>query len=77
MATSAETDVRVLASKGMQHDWPLTLSWLDESRLAWNAMRRSWRNHNAERPTDKASKPNEFTSEQLNDIAQRHGVRFK
>jgi epsilon-lactone hydrolase len=24
---------------GMQHDWPLTLPWLDESRLAWNAMR--------------------------------------
>jgi hypothetical protein len=24
----------------MQHDWPLTLPWLDESRAAWSAMRR-------------------------------------
>lgn len=23
---------------GMQHDWPLTLPWLDESRLAWSAI---------------------------------------
>jgi len=29
----------VLIGRGMQHDWPLTLPWLDESRLAWNAMR--------------------------------------
>jgi epsilon-lactone hydrolase len=29
----------VLIGKGMQHDWPLTLPWLDESRLAWNTMR--------------------------------------
>ena len=39
-ATSAGTDVRVLIGKGMQHDWPLTLPWLDESRHAWNAIRR-------------------------------------
>ena len=38
-ATSAGTDVRVHIGKGMQHDWPLTLPWLDESRLAWSAMR--------------------------------------
>ncbi len=38
-ATSAGTDVRVHLGKGMQHDWPLTLPWLDESRLAWSAMR--------------------------------------
>src|SRR5712691_12540816 len=38
-ATSVGTDARVLIGKGMQHDWPLTLPWLDESRLAWNAMR--------------------------------------
>jgi len=37
-ATSAGTDVRVHIGKGMQHDWPLTLPWLDESRLAWRAM---------------------------------------
>ena len=39
-ATSEGTDVRVLVGKGMQHDWPLTLPWLDESRFAWNVMRR-------------------------------------
>lgn len=38
-ATSAGTDVRVHLGKGMQHDWPLTLPWLDESRLAWSAMK--------------------------------------
>jgi monoterpene epsilon-lactone hydrolase len=38
-AASARTDVRVHLGKGMQHDWPLTLPWLDESRLAWSAMR--------------------------------------
>ena len=37
-AASAGTDVRVHIGKGMQHDWPLTLPWLDESRLAWSAM---------------------------------------
>ena len=44
-ATSVGTDVRVLIGKGMQHDWPLTLPWLDESRLAWNAMRRFVEEH--------------------------------
>jgi hypothetical protein len=29
----------VLIGKGMQHDWPLTLPWLDESRAAWQAIR--------------------------------------
>ena len=38
-ATAAGTDVRVHLGKGMQHDWPLTLPWLDESRDAWSAMR--------------------------------------
>ena len=37
-ATSAGTDVRVHLGKGMQHDWPLTLPWLDESQLAWSTM---------------------------------------
>jgi hypothetical protein len=31
--------------EGMQHDWPLTLPWLDESRLAWSAMRRFVEEH--------------------------------
>jgi len=38
-ARRAGTDARVLVGKGMQHDWPLTLPWLDESREAWAAMR--------------------------------------
>jgi monoterpene epsilon-lactone hydrolase len=39
-AASVGTDVRVLIGKGMQHDWPLTLPWLDESKHAWNTIRR-------------------------------------
>jgi monoterpene epsilon-lactone hydrolase len=37
-AASAGTQVLVHIGKGMQHDWPLTLPWLDESRLAWKAI---------------------------------------
>jgi monoterpene epsilon-lactone hydrolase len=37
-ARSAGTEVRVLVGQGMQHDWPLTLPWLGESRRAWQAM---------------------------------------
>jgi len=37
-AMRAGTDARLLVGKGMQHDWPLTLPWLDESRDAWNSM---------------------------------------
>ena len=32
-------DATVHIGEGMQHDWPLTLPWLDESRLAWTAIR--------------------------------------
>jgi epsilon-lactone hydrolase len=39
LATRAGTDARLLVGRRMQHDWPLTLPWLDESRHAWNAMR--------------------------------------
>jgi acetyl esterase/lipase len=39
-ATRAGTPVRLVIGPGMQHDWPLTLPWLDESRSAWNEMRR-------------------------------------
>jgi epsilon-lactone hydrolase len=39
-ARSAGIAVELLIGEGMQHDWPLTLPWLDESRLAWSAMRR-------------------------------------
>jgi acetyl esterase/lipase len=31
----AGTDARLLLGRGMQHDWPLTLPWLGESRRAW------------------------------------------
>lgn len=37
-ALSVGTAVQTLIGKGMQHDWPLALPWLDESRLAWNTM---------------------------------------
>ncbi len=39
-AAAVGTDARVHVGRGMQHDWPLTLPWLDESRLAWEAMER-------------------------------------
>jgi hypothetical protein len=29
----------------MQHDWPLTLPWLDESKHAWNTIRRFLEEH--------------------------------
>ncbi len=38
-AAGKGTDARVFIGKGMQHDWPLTLPWLDESRAAWKAIR--------------------------------------
>ena len=37
-AASKGADARVLIGDGMQHDWPLTLPWLDESRAAWQAI---------------------------------------
>ena len=37
-ATRAGTPAQVLIGTGMQHDWPLTLPWLDESRSAWSQM---------------------------------------
>jgi epsilon-lactone hydrolase len=38
-AASSGTPTRLLVGKGMQHDWPLTLPWLEESRLAWSEIR--------------------------------------
>jgi epsilon-lactone hydrolase len=32
------TSATVLIGKEMQHDWPLTLPWLEESRLAWETI---------------------------------------
>jgi epsilon-lactone hydrolase len=34
-ARHAGTDARLLVGARMQHDWPLTLPWLAESRRAW------------------------------------------
>jgi monoterpene epsilon-lactone hydrolase len=44
-ATRAGTSAEVLIGRGMQHDWPLTLPWLDESRAAWSNMRLFVENH--------------------------------
>jgi monoterpene epsilon-lactone hydrolase len=44
-ATSVGNDARVLIGKGMQHDWPLTLPWLHESKLAWKTIRRFVEEH--------------------------------
>jgi monoterpene epsilon-lactone hydrolase len=38
-ARRAGTDARLLVGRRMQHDWPLTMPWLEESRDAWRAMR--------------------------------------
>jgi acetyl esterase/lipase len=38
-ATGAGVDCRLLVGRGMQHDWPLTLPWLDESKWAWQQAR--------------------------------------
>jgi epsilon-lactone hydrolase len=32
------TAAAMVIGKGMQHDWPLTLPWLEESRMAWSAI---------------------------------------
>lgn len=40
LATRAGSDSQLLVGPRMQHDWPLTLPWLQESKDAWRAMRR-------------------------------------
>jgi acetyl esterase/lipase len=37
-ARAAGTEAGLLVGASMQHDWPLTLPWLDESRRAWRAV---------------------------------------
>ena len=37
-ALSAGVDAQLLVGDGMQHDWPLTLPWLPESRHAWKVI---------------------------------------
>lgn len=38
-ARRAATPAKLIVGKGMQHDWPLTLPRLEESKVAWRAMR--------------------------------------
>lgn len=38
-ATRAGVECQLLVGAGMQHDWPLTLPWLDESKWAWQLTR--------------------------------------
>ena len=45
-AKSVGTKVYIHKGIGMQHDWPLTLPWLDESKLAWKVMREFVENFN-------------------------------
>jgi epsilon-lactone hydrolase len=39
------TAAAMVIGRGMQHDWPLTLPWLEESRMAWNAIQRFVEEH--------------------------------
>jgi acetyl esterase/lipase len=39
-ARTGTTTAQVHVGKGMQHDWPFTLPWLAESRLAWQVIGR-------------------------------------
>ena len=54
VATEKGTDAMVLIGKGMQHDWPLTLPWLDESREAWKAIRKFIDEHSHSGPSSAA-----------------------
>ena len=56
-ATAAGTDVRVHLGKRMQHDWPLTLPWLDESRLAWRAIGNFLEEHAATTADERTQAP--------------------
>lgn len=49
-STQKGTDARVFVGKGMQHDWPLTLPWLDESRAAWKVIRTFIEAHSSSAP---------------------------
>jgi len=39
-AREAGVQAHTLIGQGMQHDWPLTLPWLEESARAWKAIGR-------------------------------------
>ena len=44
-AREGGTAAAMVIGKGMQHDWPLTLPWLEESRMAWKAIQRFVEEH--------------------------------
>jgi acetyl esterase/lipase len=44
-AARTGTEACVHLGRGMQHDWPLTLPWLEESRLAWKTICRFFDEH--------------------------------
>jgi len=48
-AQHAGTDARAIVGRGMQHDYPLTLPWLDESRRAFREMAAFTARHSAPR----------------------------
>ncbi len=51
LSTRAGGDSELLVGMGMQHDWPLTLPWLEESKHAWRAMRRFVEGHSCRKPS--------------------------
>lgn len=53
-ASASGTEARLLIGRGMQHDWPLTLPWLDESKAAWRAMTEFVAERSAPRSLDPA-----------------------
>jgi epsilon-lactone hydrolase len=44
-AMKSGTKASVIVGQEMQHDWPLALPWLEESRAAWSAVRRFLEEH--------------------------------
>lgn len=54
-ALSAGSCARLIVGKGMQHDWPLTLPRLEESKQAWRAMQMFVDEHCMRAPTSRAT----------------------
>lgn len=70
-ARSVGTQVEVHIGKGMQHDWPLTLPWLDESRRAWEFMRGFTERSNFARDIDSRSERLLFTGPDVSARSKR------
>ncbi len=56
-AIRAGGDSELLVGAGMQHDWPLTLPWLDESKHAWGTMRRFVEERSGRSSRDRGAEP--------------------